>query len=280
MALVTALCFGTSDFIGGALSRTHSAVRITLWSQAVVVGLYSILLATAPSSFSPSGFTIGLGVGFASVLGIMLLYYCLARGPAGIIASITAIVAASIPALWGWIRGDEMGLTLWAGLFVGIVAIALLSVPTKSDDNINAMTLQLWLLTLGSGLLLSCTALGFAFVPSDASTWPLLGSGLGAMVVATILYNINKGRTSAETPPLGKQGALLVTIMGVMIVGAYGSQLWAIQHARSLAQVSIVVSMYPLPTMFWAHIIHRERLMNIQYAGVGCALVGLALVAL
>lgn len=280
MALLTALCFGTSDFIGGALSRAHSAARITLWSQAVVAGLYTCLLMVMPSPFSAAGFTIGLGVGLGSVLGIMLLYYCLARGPVGVVASATAIVAATIPAVWGWARGDQMGPTLWIGVFVGLVAIALLSAPSKTESTVSQMTPRLWMLTVCSGMLLSSTALGFSFVPNGASVWPLLGSGAGALVVAIVLNGSGRKAAAGQEPQLGRRGAVLIIMMGIMIVGAYWTQLWAIQHAQSLAQVSIVVSMYPLPTMLWAHFIHRERLTLVQYAGVICALLGLALVAL
>ena len=67
-------------------------------------------------------------------------------------------------------------------------------------------------------------------------------------------------------------------LIAVLEVAAVVPLLLALQRGP-VAIASVVASLYPVTTVLLAGFVLRERLSRLQYAGVACALVAVALVS-
>ncbi|MGN6577085.1 MAG: EamA family transporter, partial [Nocardioides sp.] len=116
LALVSALAYGLSDFVGGLVSRRASA-----WSVAVV-GQISATVCTAaialgvPGDPKPADFAWALLAGVGSGAGTGFLYRGFSTGRMGVVAPVSAVGAAVVPVLAGTLGGERPSLLVWAGI--------------------------------------------------------------------------------------------------------------------------------------------------------------------
>ena len=107
--------------------------------------------------------------GSPASLGLALFYLALSRGTMGLVAPLTALLAAAIPAAVGLLGGDDAGLLDIAGMVAALVAVVLISLPdrrlgTPVLPTFHGSRVREWLLIVGASL---CFA-GF-FLGVDAS---------------------------------------------------------------------------------------------------------------
>lgn len=288
-ALCTAISFGTSDFLGGALSRRESAFRVSASSHIAMVVLYTALLLLFPAPFSWKAVAFGALAGFCSGLGVTCLYAGLARGVVGVVASVSAALSAVVPSLWGAWRGDTVSPFVWGGLACAIVAVIVLSQEESSEiaEGIEGYAEQLeehrvpimdgttWAYTIGAGVLFSATTICFSLTPKAMGYWPLFGVGCMGLLVLSLVALVSTGGVVVEKKSWG-----MILLMAVLIVAAYMTQLLAVRSSSSLALVSVILGLYPVSTIVWARVIHKEKLTGFQIAGVFLALVTLVLVGI
>lgn len=276
-ALASALLFGTVDYIGGALGRRENATTVMVSSQSLMTVALIVIAVMQRGRWDSASFVIGLVVGSLSGAGVILLYRGLAQGVVGIVAPVAAVVAAIIPGVVGALRGDAFHPMMGVGIVLALVAIVALSqAPRHEDANLSrVMTPTLWLTALASGLCLSATSVGFAFTDPAAGILPLVGVGMGA-VITGILFARYSGVRCFVKPSAIK----IATGMALLIVLAYLSQYWAVQHGTSLAVIALVVSLYPVPTILWARVLDKEKMTPLQYGAVALALVAVAIMAI
>ena len=108
LALVSALGYGLSDFVGGLVSRRASA-----WSVAFLAGILATLCMRVVAMVvrgSPSAadlaWTVLAGVG--SGVGTWFLYRGFAFGRMGVVAPVSAVGAAVVPVLVGTLTGSGL----------------------------------------------------------------------------------------------------------------------------------------------------------------------------
>src|SRR5262249_28789521 len=123
LALGSALAYGAADFLGGVLSRKGHYARVSLLAQlAAGAGalLASLVVGGRPSTASLAwGALAGLGSG----LGTLALYRGLARGRMNVVAPLSGVVAAALPALFGLLLGERPGPVAMAGLGLAFPAV-------------------------------------------------------------------------------------------------------------------------------------------------------------
>ena len=51
-----------------------------------------------------------------------------------VVAPLTALTSAAVPALWGVATGDTLSTLAWVGVATALLAIALSSIPNESDS--------------------------------------------------------------------------------------------------------------------------------------------------
>jgi drug/metabolite transporter (DMT)-like permease len=152
------LTWGAGDFFGGlATKRAHpfTVVHVAEWVGAVVLVALALLFGEA----LPAGTTLlwAAGAGLVGAVGLLTLYTALAAGHMGIVAALSAVVAALVPIIFSALtEGLPTPLQL-LGFGVGLVAIWLL---TSSHDR-TVQPRELWL-AVAAGL-----GFGFYFVLID-----------------------------------------------------------------------------------------------------------------
>lgn len=113
-ALLSAAAWGSGDFFGGLASRL-GGLRPAL----VLTQLFGVLLALSLVPFanealpSVEGFAWAAGAGIAGVVGVGCLYLALSAGTMGLVAPLTGLIAAAVPAVIGIVGGDPVGRCSW-----------------------------------------------------------------------------------------------------------------------------------------------------------------------
>lgn len=270
LGLVSAICWGTADFVGGYASRKSGAygvvVGATVVSLVFVTGLAVLQGETIPPV---SDLVMGAIAGVAGAVGLTAFYIGLARGQMGLVAPITGVVTAIVPMVAGSILAGLPGVWQLAGFVLAIVAVWVLSYGGSNN---------LALADVGVAML---GGLGFGFLlvfinlsSQEAVFWPLAASRLAAVVV-TVPFAMWRGEEWRPTRLTWK----MWTFVGV--VGVLGNAAFAFAGQFGRLDVAAVVgSLYPAGTIFLARTFLQEQLSPRQWVGAGLALLAVVLIAL
>jgi drug/metabolite transporter (DMT)-like permease len=273
LALVAAVAYGLSDFVGGLVSR-----RASPWSVATI-GMAASTVCTALLATLVSGDPVRTDFAWAAVAGVGsgmgagFLYRGLSRGRMGVVAPLSAIGAAVVPVLVGVLTGERPGALVWLGIVLALPAIWLVS-STPADDSqgtedepresTTAAVIDGLLAGAGFGVLFA--ALGQ--VPDEAGLWPLTLTQLASVPAVVVLALglraqwVPRGRYvwwALATGPLGTAATLfflLATQRGYLTIAG------------------VLTSLYPAATVLLAWLVLKERIHQAQ--AVGLALCGLA----
>ena len=274
LALLSALAYGISDFIGGIFAKRSAAWQVAVVGQTssgVLSLLAAVIIAGSPTGTDMMfGSLAGLGGGF----GVAFLYRGLATARMGVVAPLSAICTALIPVVVGLATGDRPSRLALLGVVFAFPAIALISRVDDGHEDHDAEAhrggvIDGILAGVGFGLLF--TFLGQ--VGDDAGLYPLalsqLTSVLGVVVTAIVLRQ--------DWVPRGRKvwGAV---VMGPLGATAQGAFLYATHHGL-LSIVSVISSLYPASTVLLASVLLREKIHSWQGVGLVFAALAVGLVA-
>src|SRR5688572_15027944 len=108
LALLSAVVYGSGDFVGGLVARRLPPAAVVLRSNAVgLVGLLLIAPLFASDHVGADDLAYGAGGGVVGGLGVLLLYRGLAIGTMSVVAPITAVLAAAVPVGFGLVEGER-----------------------------------------------------------------------------------------------------------------------------------------------------------------------------
>lgn len=268
LALVAALAYGLSDFVGGVASKRVSPWAVALGAQAagaVVVLLIALVVHGSPTSGDLRWAVVaGLGNG----VGTAFLYRGLAAGRMGVVAPISAVGAALVPVAAGVVSGERPGVPVWVGILAALPGIWLVS-REPGVGTAGAGIGDGVLAGLGFGTLFAA----LAQVPEEAGFLPLaVNQVIGALTVVVVATLLRRAWVPRE--PRAAIGA----VSGVLGAVATGSFLVATQHGL-LTVTSVLTSLYPAVTVLLAAAVLRERVHRAQALGLGLCGVAVALVA-
>jgi drug/metabolite transporter (DMT)-like permease len=287
MALCSAASWGVADFAGGITTRLSSTVFAVLLAQGVGLVLAGFLLLPAGEPLpSSEALAWALAAGAAGVFGLAFFYLALSRGTMGLVAPLTALLAASIPALVGLWRGDDLGALDLVGMLVALLAVVLISLPDRRLGTPVLATFH------GSrareGLLIVLSALGFAgfFLCVDAArgsgagTWWLLFlvkvAGVASMALAMVVALLLGRRVALRVGP-----AALLTGSVAGVADLAGNLFFVLaSHGADLSIVVVLSSLYPIGTALLARFLLHERLGPARMLGVALAVAGVVLIGL
>lgn len=268
LALCSALSYGTGDFLGGLGGRRASSAQISVIVQ--VSGLVVAAIAVAVSGSAPDGAVLAWGAlsGVGSAVGNVSLYRGLASGAMNLVAPVSAVVTAALPALVGLLGGDRLSAAGWAGLAVALPAVALVSAGPSSGAPRD----------LGPGLrcgLAAGVGFGLLFVALDragtaAGAWPLLpGQAVAVAVVAALSARPYLRARRSDRPPSWRSALACGVPSG--LGGAGGNLLFfAATAGGQLTVVAVLTALYPAVTVALAALVLHERAGRTQ--GLGLAL--------
>ncbi len=273
LSLVTAVMFGTGDFIGGLAAKRMHVLQALLGAH--LVGLVGVTAASLMWAESYRWEDLGLGAlaGAFGFIGLGLLYRGLARGPMGVVAPLTAITSAAVPALWGTlVDNDTLSALGWVGVVLALLAIGLVS---WSDDEGAARVSRR---AVGEALLAGI-GFGLMFVVlghTDAASapWPIVGARL---LTASVLLS-GFVATGRAVFPRDRVSVRLVLGLGLFDTSSNAVFLYAADRG-SLTVVSVVSSLYPIATVLLARGVLGERMSRIQAGGFLAAMLATGLIA-
>ena len=275
LALASALIIGGSDFGGGLASRHDSTFRVTAVAQ-IVGGLIAVLLALAVGADQVVRADIvgGAVAGLSGTFSFICFYRALSIGVMSVVAPTTAVVGASIPALVGFARGEDVGALTGLGLVVAVLAIVLVTRQPGGDSD-GATTRVALGLAVTAGVGFSLFFIALAETHEDAGMWPLVVARIvSAPIVAFVAWKAT-GRVLPAVP----LAARLAVMTGVTEMIANALLLVALRRDE-LAIASVFGSLYPVSTVILAWLFLRERVSRLQLVGVALAVGALALVAI
>ncbi len=277
LSLLTSALFGTADFCGGLAAKRARLLEVV--AGAHLIGLIGVA-AAAPlvaQRFEGESALLGAAGGVFGGLGVALLYRRLALGPMSVVAPITALTSAAVPAAWGVTTGDALGAPAWTGVALAMAAIWLVSATGPGQTERGAVVTRAAVVES----LLAGAGFGFMFVffdATDATTapWPIVAA---RAVTATALVGALASRSRLASGTLPDRGALaLIALAGLFDTTSNVMFIYASDRG-ALTVVAVLSSLYPIATMVLARVVLAERMTRHQILGVVAALVATGLIA-
>ncbi|HEY3485510.1 MAG TPA: DMT family transporter [Ilumatobacteraceae bacterium] len=277
LALFAAFTYGVADYIGGKAARLGPAVLVTLVAEITTFFGVAVALGIIGDPL-PRGSDLGWGAlaGVCSVVGVLALYYALARGAMTVVAPVTGVVAASLPVVVGLATGERPGVIALVGVVIAIASVALISGAVGAPPH-QPTSMRIVLIALLAGAAFGSLFVFFDRASDDSGLWPVFGARLVALPLISLVVlirglrgSLGSARRAVAIPGIG---------VGVMTLAANVSYLAATRRGL-LTIVAVVVSMYPASTVLLATAIDHERLRRPQAVGLALAAGALVLVTL
>jgi drug/metabolite transporter (DMT)-like permease len=272
LALCSALLYGVSDYCGGRATRSASTFVVALIGQLASMVLTTVVVVVVLADPFPPAADLGwsMAAGLASTAGITAFYFALANGAMTVVAPITAVVSAVVPVAVGIATGERPTAIALGGVFLAIVAVALVSGVGGRAERPTRARIVLVAVVAGTGF-----GLLFVFLDrtsDDSGLWPLL---LAQVTSVPILAAACVSRR-AKFPPRRIDAGLMV-LAGSLAVAANVAYLVATREGL-LSLVAVITSMYPASTVVLATVLDHERMSNTQAVGLGLAIGALGMV--
>src|ERR1700730_14575291 len=214
-ALGAAATLGVADFIGGVAGRRTPPPSGAVGIVSCGLAALPVALWVLPVRWDPMAVMLTFTGGAVGGLGLILFYRAMMLNLIGVVAPITAVVAAALPTLVGVLGGERLHFGQVGGIAVGLVAIVLINGPSREAATGARAALGLAIAAglgfglffilfhagssagvvaflsgrLGSALAAMCFALvsGVSFLPRR-TTWRLIGVGGAFDGIGVALY--------------------------------------------------------------------------------------------
>ena len=273
LAAAAAWIYGLGDFCGGRASRRRDSLSVTLVGQLFGLVLLGVALVGFADPVAPIvDWGWGALGGAGGLIGLGLLYYCLANGAMTVVGPLTAVVSAVLPVIVGYALGERPSALALAGIVLALTGIVLVTgaigtphVPTPP---------RIVLLTIIGG-----AGFGFMYVCLDQTSdqsgmWPLVSARVVSIGVAAAIVVGRRRRAGAPGILSGYAVAAGVFDMGANVLFVLATR------EGLLSLVSVITALYPVSTILLALRFDRERLSRTQGFGLVGVGVAVALVAL
>lgn len=273
--LGAATAWGAADFAGGLASRrSGNALAVVFHAEWIgMTGIFVVAILSGEPLMSLSGWSFALLAGMAGTVGLVILYKAMAEGQMGVAASLSALISACLPVFFGSIIEGFPG---WGTMFGLVLALAAVWVISAGGSGSLRLTITGWkelkmpfLAGIGFGLY-------FILIHragQESNLWPLVGSRFGGMLLL-LAYAAFK-RPSLRLP---RSVWSIVPVNAFLDLSASSLFILAGQTGR-LDVAAVLGSLYPGMTALLAGILLKERVNNLQTAGIFAAVVAIVLMA-
>ncbi|MDT5148720.1 MAG: hypothetical protein QOI01_453 [Mycobacterium sp.] len=274
-ALLSAVGYGVSDFVGGLASRRVAALRVVLVSYPVAMVLLTVIALFVGGHVSPAAVLWGGLCGISQAFGVWWFYAALGAGPISVVSPLTAVLVAGVPVGVGLVLGERPTAVAVVGIVLALVAVLLVSREVRDDDPArqHRFTAKVAWLTVGSGLAFGMNFVMIAQAPVEANVWPLVFARISASAVVVLIALITRNFTAPNGTPLR-----LALAAGVIDTIANVAMLLAL-HVSLLSLAGVLMSLYPAATVVLALVVLKEKVTRWQAAGMVLALAAVALIA-
>jgi drug/metabolite transporter (DMT)-like permease len=273
LALASSLFWGTSDFFAGLKARTITPPAVVAVTQCFAFLGLSLILLVRHTGLSPSftgnGPLWAIGAGVSGAVGLVCFYTALASGTMGVVAPISSL-GALVPVFLGLLTGEHPSTTAWVGMAVAVAGAALASGPELTGAVPPRPVILAAVSAACFGSALYCLDRGARYALLE-TLWGMRATSVAIFLIAGLVVRSVGGTRARDLPALA--------VIGLGDVTANG--LFAFSSSRGLVSVaSVLGSLYPVATLFWARVLLGERLRPVQSLGVALTLVGVVAIAI
>ncbi len=290
LGLLTALGWGLGDFYGGVASRRWPSLLVILGSKGIATMMLLVVLILRSSALIWSAdLAWAMLAGSIDSIALLGFYQLLSRGNMSISAPITALLATTVPVLFGIITTGLPGSVQIIGIAFALVAILLIGhSPTKPDDpNRRKVYLQILIQPIWVGIIFGSALICLDQVENPDVFAPLLTLRIAA--ISTLLLSFTL-RPTLRRPILAiwnQKGAMretftagtkLMAFIGLVDISATGAFILATQLG-SLTIIAALGSLYPAVTVLLARFIDKERLHHGQLVSLVLCFMAITLIS-
>jgi drug/metabolite transporter (DMT)-like permease len=272
LALLGAVSYGVSDFIGGIVGK-----RASPWSVAAAGALGGgcvslVMTVVVPGHPVTADLAWGALAGIGNGSGTAFLYRGLSSGRMGVVAPVSGVLAVVLPVVVAVATGERPGPLVWLGILSAMPAIWLVarqpaaaSEATRSGSGARDGVLA----GLGFGALFAC----LGQVPDTAGFGPLLLNQAVAIGVIALVA------TGLGVPWVPRGAAWAGALAGTL--GGVATTAFVVATHHGLLSVSaVLVSLYPAFTILLAALVLHERIHRLQAWGLALCGAAVVLVAM
>lgn len=276
LSLLSATCWGGSDFAGGLGARRAPALLVATSGQFVslflLVGLCVAMRPPMPGTHPLFYAAVG---GFEGAVALAVFYRALAMGAMGLTAAITGLLTAILPVLFSFLHDGLPTPLTAAGLALGLLALWLITrTPQTAGAPATPSAVVSKALFLGAlaGVGFGTQLILFKFASTGGILWPITvarAAGCAAMLISLVAM-----------PPRGAWRGFWITGLCAGILDTIGNLFYlrATQLGR-LDVAALICSLYPAGTILLASLILHERPTRRQLAGIALALTAVLLLS-
>jgi drug/metabolite transporter (DMT)-like permease len=285
LAVGSAIAYGSSDFLAGWLSRRIDYARVGAVSQLAAAG--GCLLASAIIGGRASAVALWWGAlsGLGGGLGTLALYRGLARGRISVVAPVSGVLAAGLPALFGLGLGERPSAPGAVGLALALPAVWLVSSaegphPGRQTGDTRSTDARGILDGVLAGVGFAVLFIGLQRAGQGSGLWPTSSSQLVSAVTIVGFYFWRSTREKVAEPlaPSWRVRIVGPLVTGVLVAFAVTFYFLA-THFGLLSFVAVLTSLYPAVTVALARWLLAERIRPRQGAGLALAGVSVALIS-
>ncbi len=268
---LSAVSWGSGDFIGGMATKRNNVLTVMLVSQ----GVGAILLVALALIFDktlPPWSSLGWGAlaGAVGIIGLALFYHALATGTMGVVAPVSAVTTALLPLGVAAVTEGAPGTLQQIGFGLALVAVWLLAGGLSTHQPLKISDLKLPVL---AGITFGLFFIFIDRAGTESTFFPLLAARAASLSLMGIAL-LTRGESARIPLPN------LPAVAAAGIFDALGNAFFVLAtQAGRLDIAAMVSSLYPASTVFLAWIILKERMGKSQWTGVALALAALALIS-
>ena len=264
LAIISSIVWGSSDFLGGTMSRRRHPIAVLGGSQPF--GLLAALIAVVTVGkweFLPTVVRNGSIAGLLGLFGLIAFYWALSIGRMGIVSPISSM-GVLIPLGIGLLRGDQPTPIQYMGIVIAIVGVVLASGPELTGG---ASPLPVALASISA----VCFGFGVYFMAIGGRINPGVTVVMMRITQVALLWTV-----ALVLRSLGKLKLRDVPMLAAIgITDASANVLYTTAASIGLLSlVSVLGSLFPVVTVLLAWWVHKERLVPIQYVGLGATICG------
>jgi drug/metabolite transporter (DMT)-like permease len=270
LALSSSLMWGFADYLGGLQTRTRQVLAVVLISQAA--GFVVIVGVVAGRADAWPGAEAMFPAAVAGVIGafcIVIFYLALSYGPVSIVAPVLAS-SASIPVVYGLLRGERPTPLQLAGLAATLAGVILVSWTDGDGHERGRRGIAFGVL---AAVLLGVLLVIFSRASAADPYWaPLV---LRTFSMSTIVLIVVLRRVTVR---VDRRGVLVIATIGTLDVLA--NLAYSVSTTLQLLSITAVLSsLFPVVTVALARLHLGERVTRVQQSGSLLTMAGVLLVA-
>ncbi|WP_246256932.1 EamA family transporter [Amycolatopsis anabasis] len=268
LALASAVCFGTTDFLSGLASRRVNGLTVALYGQLSGTAL-SVLVAllAGPSTLDSSALMWGALSGLGTGVGVGFLFRATGKGALSVVVPLSDVGAVALPVAVGLaFLGERPSALALTGMVAALPAIWLVS----RGDGARARGGLADALVAGAGFAVQFLAM--ARIPAEAGLWPVVVSRVSSVLLLAALVAATGAPWTFRRPgPVFASGAI-----GTAAILCY---LFATQQ-QLMSIATVLAALFPAIPVVLGLIVLSERVNRRQVTGLVCAGAAIALIAL